>query len=216
MIDKILDEIGACRKCNGLEPWKKFEGHAHGNKYSKFKLISEAPGEMAIGRMRYWSGVSGTKIRNILRELTNYELEEFFYFSDIVKCLPPNNRTPRANEIEKCKSYLRKEIDSLKPTSIIVFGNEALKFFINNYRCNNYSGEAKITLLHNDEGYKILNFESFELIPLIHPSVANRFMNYQIYRQHLKEIFQEIIRKQLLSPHRPMPSPCRTAGKGKK
>jgi len=196
MIDEILDEISACRKCSQLEPWKKFDSYAHGNKYSKFMLVSEAPGKRAIDKMKYWSGVSGNKIRNILRELTNHELDELFYFSDIVKCLPPKNRTPKANEIEECKSYLRKEIDSLKPASIIVFGNKALEFFLSNYRCFNYSGEARIASIHNDNGFKVLSFESFELIPLIHPSAANRFMNYEIYKRHLREIFQEIIRRQ--------------------
>jgi hypothetical protein len=36
-------------------------------------------------------------------------------------------------------------------------------------------------------------FENFKLIPLLHPTWANKFMNYDIYRNQLKEIFQLVL-----------------------
>ena len=194
-MDNLFNEIKKCQKCNNLEPWTKFNSNSHGNINSKYMLISEAPGTISIENQRYWTGISGIRIRNLLSEVSEYELEDLFYLTDIVKCYPPNNRTPNVHEINECKDYLKREIEIIRPKLIISFGSKVLKFMLSNYKynCVNCSAPTQITLLHNNNGYRRFRFESFDLIPLLHPSAANRFMDYGIYKQQLKEIYQEII-----------------------
>lgn len=192
-MESIFKEISECQKCNALDDWDKFNANSHGDINSKYMIISEAPGKRSIENHRYWTGAAGTRIRNVLSEVSKYELEDLFYLTDIVKCCPPNNRTPSVREISECKGYLKREIEIINPKLIISFGSKVLEFLLKNYNYLNSLEVPEITSLHNNDGYIRLCFESFNLIPLLHPSAANRFMDYGIYKQHLKEIYQEII-----------------------
>lgn len=66
-MDNILKEVIECQRCNDLQPWIKFKSNTHGNINSKYMLISEAPGKQSIKNNQYWTGSSGSRIRNISR-----------------------------------------------------------------------------------------------------------------------------------------------------
>jgi len=47
------------------------------------------------------------------------------YIANIVKCRPPNNRTPEADEIAACMPYLKQQIALIKPKLIVALGKTA-------------------------------------------------------------------------------------------
>jgi uracil-DNA glycosylase family 4 len=47
------------------------------------------------------------------------------YIANIVKCRPPNNRTPAADEIAQCLPYLQRQIDLIQPRLIVALGKVA-------------------------------------------------------------------------------------------
>ena len=47
------------------------------------------------------------------------------YIANSVKCRPPNNRTPEADEIAACAPYLQRQIALLKPRLIVALGRPA-------------------------------------------------------------------------------------------
>jgi DNA polymerase len=47
------------------------------------------------------------------------------YITNIVKCRPPGNRDPQTNEIEACTPYLRRQIDIVRPNTILAVGRFA-------------------------------------------------------------------------------------------
>lgn len=49
------------------------------------------------------------------------------YVTNAVKCATPANRKPSAAEAKKCREYLDRELDSLRPKVIITLGDTALK-----------------------------------------------------------------------------------------
>lgn len=49
------------------------------------------------------------------------------YIANIVKCRPPNNRTPLKEEANACLDYLRNQVMLIKPKIIVLLGNTALK-----------------------------------------------------------------------------------------
>ena len=51
--------------------------------------------------------------------------EKDVYICNIVKCRPPGNRDPEADEIEACKPFLLKQITAIKPKVIVALGRPA-------------------------------------------------------------------------------------------
>jgi DNA polymerase len=47
------------------------------------------------------------------------------YIANIVKCRPPNNRTPEPDEIATCMPYLQQQIALIKPKLIVALGKTA-------------------------------------------------------------------------------------------
>jgi DNA polymerase len=45
----------------------------------------------------------------------------------VVKCRPPENRTPFQNEVDACKPYLMRELECIKPKLVIALGKTAMK-----------------------------------------------------------------------------------------
>ena len=49
------------------------------------------------------------------------------YIANIVKCRPPGNRNPEADEAEACLDYLRSQVMLVQPKIIVLLGSVALK-----------------------------------------------------------------------------------------
>lgn len=52
---------------------------------------------------------------------------EDVYIANIVKCRPPGNRNPEADEAQACMDYLRNQVILVKPKIIVLLGSVALK-----------------------------------------------------------------------------------------
>lgn len=192
-IPQILNEVHRCRRCATLEPWTKFDSAAHGNHNARAMIISEAPGGRSIQQGAMWMGAGGRRLRSVLRELGT-TLEEEFYITDTVKCLPPGDRDPYPQEAGACKRFLDREIAAVKPELIVSFGRFALDYIARNHTPISQMPTGRITDLHTESGYPRIRFESFDVIALVHPTNANRYFRpYEIYREHLREIFLRVM-----------------------
>lgn len=57
---------------------------------------------------------------------------EEVYIANIVKCRPPENRNPEADEAEACLNYLRNQVMLVRPKVIVLLGSVALKNILGN------------------------------------------------------------------------------------
>lgn len=195
---KHFYSVKNCKICKTLTPWKKFNHKWKGSISAKAMIISEAPGSNSIDNEKMWSGASGQRIRNILRGI-GYNVEDLFFLTDVVKCLPENNRDPLKDEIKNCTHYLQKEIEILKPKYILSFGRFALDFLAKLYKPLETIPNQTITQLHTNNGYLTIPFENFKVFVVVHPSAAGRWshkLSYENYRKHMQEIFTNIIAEQ--------------------
>ncbi|HMD14378.1 MAG TPA: uracil-DNA glycosylase, partial [Bacteroidota bacterium] len=62
-------------------------------------------------------------------EAVGMKREEVF-ICNILKCRPPNNRRPTADEVELCTPYLNKQIALVKPKFIICLGLTAAQWLL--------------------------------------------------------------------------------------
>ena len=84
------------------------------------------------------------------------------YITNIVKCRPPNNRNPNANETRQCETYLTRQIALIKPKLIVALGKVAAQ---NLLQC-----EDSISSLRG----KIHDYSGIPLIVTYHPAYLLR------------------------------------------
>ncbi len=87
---------------------------------------------------------------------------EDVYICNVVKCRPPDNRTPEPDEISSCETFLREQIQAIKPKVIVTLGNVPTH-----------------TLLKTKDGITKLrgkwrSFEGIPLMPTFHPAYLLR------------------------------------------
>ena len=52
------------------------------------------------------------------------------YIANVVKCRPPNNRTPEPAEAEACRPYLERQIALIRPKLIVALGKSAASLLL--------------------------------------------------------------------------------------
>ncbi len=99
------------------------------------------------------------------------------YIANIVKCRPPNNRNPEADEVEACLNYLRNQVMLVKPKIIVLLGSVALKNILGN--------EYGITAARG----KWIEKKGIWYMPTWHPAALLRDDNKKIeFWKDLKEV----------------------------
>jgi len=127
----------------------------------KVMVIGEAPGANEDRKGIPFIGESGRILRN---ELHRNNLTDSTYITNLVKCRPPNNRTPTAAEIKACRHYLDEEIAQLAPDFVVTAGVPATKTL--------FRGKAKINQFHGE----IIDNPKVPYIgmPIFHPAYTLR------------------------------------------
>ena len=80
----------------------------------------------------------------------------------MLKCRPPGNRNPQADEVLACSPYLREQIRSIWPDVIVTLGNPASHFVLKT--------EVGITKLRG----RFHQMGHFTVMPTFHPAAALR------------------------------------------
>ncbi|MEI6692604.1 MAG: uracil-DNA glycosylase [Chlorobium sp.] len=130
-----------CRKCRLAETRQNFV-FGEGNPSAKLVVIGEAPGaeEDALGRP--FVGRSGQLLDKIL--LAAGFAREEVYICNILKCRPPGNRNPLADEIACCIPWLIRQLEIVHPQVILVLGKVAANtLFENNLSLGAMRGKVK-------------------------------------------------------------------------
>lgn len=123
-------------------------------------FIGEAPGEVEDDQGRPFVGPAGKKLDEILASV-DIEREEV-YITNVVKCRPPENRTPLKEEMETCFPYLEAQIAHIKPKIIITLGNIPTQLLLKTTEgINNLRGQ-------------FFKWRDIEVFPMFHPSYLLR------------------------------------------
>jgi uracil-DNA glycosylase family 4 len=118
-LDELNNLICECQKCPLGKTRNKFV-FGVGDPNADVMLIGEAPGADEDAQGEPFVGRAGKLLNDILKAI-NFEREEV-YIANIIKCRPPGNRNPLPEEMEKCITYLYKQIELIKPKIILCLG----------------------------------------------------------------------------------------------
>lgn len=115
-------EVRGCDAC-GLHKTRKQTVFGKGHHKADWLIIGEAPGADEDREGEPFVGRAGQLLTQMLRAI-GLAREEVF-IANILKCRPPNNRDPKAEEISSCNAYLNRQIDLLEPKIILALGRVA-------------------------------------------------------------------------------------------
>jgi DNA polymerase-1 len=122
-------------------------------------IIGEAPGFREDEINKPFQGKSGKLLDQYLTE-AGIKREDV-YITNVCKCRPPNNRTPRPKEIKSCIHYLWDEMKKVKPKYILLLGATAMK------------GVLEISGVKEHHG-EWIDVEGLQVMTTYHPSAILR------------------------------------------
>lgn len=117
-----LDQFKDCKACALCKNRTK-QVFGHGNKKASILLIGEGPGADEDTKGLPWIGPMGKILRELLEE-SGLD-ENNIFFTNSVICRPPQNRTPKPQEVIECFQRLKMEIRLVRPEWIIYCGKRA-------------------------------------------------------------------------------------------
>jgi len=125
VLEKLATGIRVCTACPLCQS-RTLAVPGEGKPNAAVMIIGEGPGSSEDRTGRPFVGNAGRYLDHIL-EGTEFDRSDFF-ITNIVKCRPPSNRTPKTNEIETCTSlYLNKQIELINPKLVLLLGGVAVK-----------------------------------------------------------------------------------------
>ncbi len=95
-----------------------------GDEKASWLFVGEGPGVDEDIQGEPFVGQAGKLLDNMLLSI-KLKRGRDVYIANIVKCRPPNNRTPEADEIATCLPYLKRQIALIKPEIIVALGKTA-------------------------------------------------------------------------------------------
>jgi uracil-DNA glycosylase family 4 len=103
-------------------------------------IIGEAPGKEEDRLGIPFVGAAGQLLDQLLGKAAIDR--DRAYITNVVKCRPPENRTPTPQEIHACARHLQREIDAVRPRYILLLGNSALKAILGSTGITSHRGRA--------------------------------------------------------------------------
>jgi uracil-DNA glycosylase family 4 len=174
-LEQIREDLGDCHRCR-LATGRHTIVFGQGNPHAELVFVGEGPGADEDAQGLPFVGRAG-RLLNKMIELAGMKREEV-YICNIVKCRPPNNRTPLPDEIETCSPFLLRQIRTIKPRLVCCLGAPAVK-----------------TLLGVKEGItkirgRFYDFQGTKALPTFHPAYILRNPREE---KILREDFQKIV-----------------------
>ena len=121
----IREDLGDCTRCRLHKQGRKQIVFGVGNPKTELMFIGEAPGADEDQQGEPFVGRAGQLLNNMIKAMGISR--ERVYIANIIKCRPPNNRTPERDECETCSPFLMRQIVAMKPKVIVALGAVAAK-----------------------------------------------------------------------------------------
>ncbi len=130
--EQLLIELkNKAQKCNQCELYKSRNNlvFGTGNDNANLMFVGEAPGYYEDQKGEPFVGKAGELLTKIIKAI-DMEREDV-YIANILKCRPPENRNPNANEIISCSPFLTEQIKIISPEVICALGTFAAQTLLN-------------------------------------------------------------------------------------
>ncbi|OAI42723.1 uracil-DNA glycosylase [Verrucomicrobia bacterium SCGC AG-212-E04] len=186
-LERHISELGACRRCPRMQPPVVTGGAVR----SRILHVGQAPGdkEPKLGRPFAWT--AGRTLFAWFHEALGWSESDYrsrIYMAAVCRCFPGKrpgggDRVPDPGEIANCASWLRREIEILRPALVLPIGKLAIAQFMEVPRLDGLIGRQ----------FALEKFgHCFDLIPLPHPSGASPWHRMEPGRTLLRQALARV------------------------
>jgi uracil-DNA glycosylase len=123
----IREDIGDCTRC-ALHKGRNKIVFADGDPNARLMFVGEGPGADEDAQGLPFVGRAGQLLNNMIAAM-GLKREEV-YIANVVKCRPPQNRTPEPGEAKTCSPFLFRQIDVVRPEVIVALGATAATYLL--------------------------------------------------------------------------------------
>ena len=159
-LKRIVDEVAQCTLCKELAATRTRTVPGQGDPNARLVFVGEGPGADEDRQGLAFVGRAGQLLTKMIEsiDLTRDQV----FIANILKCRPPDNRTPAPDEIANCLPYLMRQLEILRPKILCALG-----------------GVAAQTLLQTRDGITRLRgrfhpYRGTLLMPTFHPAYLLR------------------------------------------
>ena len=157
---ELKQAVPGCTAC-GLHKSRTQTVFGVGDEQADWMLVGEAPGAEEDRLGEPFVGQAGKLLDNMLAAI-DLKRGENVYIANVLKCRPPANRNPEADEVAKCTPFLKDQISLIKPKLIIAMGRFAAQTLL--------ASDASIASLRG----RVYRYEGVPLIVTYHPAYLLR------------------------------------------
>ena len=119
-LQTLVEEVKACTHCAELCSTRTQTVFGQGELGVELCFVGEAPGADEDAQGVPFVGAAGQLLNRIIIA-SGFKREEV-YICNILKCRPPNNRTPLADEAHNCRDFLDRQLALVQPKYIVALG----------------------------------------------------------------------------------------------
>ena len=121
----VREDLGDCTRCPLHRLGRKQIVFGVGNPDAQLMFVGEGPGADEDAQGEPFVGRAGQLLNNMISAMGLRR--EDVYIANVVKCRPPQNRTPEREECETCSPFLMRQIAVVRPKIIVALGAVAAK-----------------------------------------------------------------------------------------
>lgn len=176
---QISQDIGDCARCV-LHKGRNKIVFGDGNPQAQLVFVGEGPGADEDAQGIPFVGRAGQLLTQMIEGTAKKEgiplTRADVYICNVVKCRPPENRTPEPDEMEICGQFLFRQLQVIRPKAICALGSTASKALL--------GGKDGVTRLRG----KWHKWHDIPLIVTYHPSYLLRAYNVEAKREAWEDL----------------------------
>jgi len=139
-LETIAEEVRTCTRCR-LHETRTRAVPGEGDPSTEVVFIGEGPGMNEDRQGRPFVGRAGDLLVRLLGSI-GWRREDVF-ITNIVKCRPPDNRDPEADEIAACQPYLHRQLQVIDPAVVVTLGRHSMGRFMPGARISQAHGTMR-------------------------------------------------------------------------
>ncbi len=159
-LQDVRNDIGDCTRCPLAFQGRHKIVFADGDPNARLMFVGEGPGADEDAQGLPFVGRAGQLLNNMINAMGLKR--EQVYIANVVKCRPPQNRTPEPAEANTCMQFLWRQIDIVRPEVIVALGSTAATYLL--------GSKAPLARLRG----RVHNVRDAKLIVTYHPAFLLR------------------------------------------
>jgi DNA polymerase len=158
-LERICGELAGCTRCK-LHRRRTNIVFGVGNPHADLVFVGEGPGHDEDLQGIPFVGRAGQLLNQMISAMG--VSRDAVYIANVVKCRPPENRTPEKDEIATCLPFLFRQLSNINPKVIVCLGSVAAQALLStNKSISHFRGQW-------------LDFHGAKLMATYHPAYLLR------------------------------------------